>query len=241
MEQQTTEALAAELRQIHNGGWERAQLSGLSDTEASLVAILDVAKHVQGLIEQAGKAKGEPAHQVAASAVVAEKMAQLEEAGRVMSELQHNLAVVSRERDNYRAALEAWQEKTEWAQQTAIGSELGKHRADVMRERIDALQRSRDELSKRLADEQRLHIKVDGLQGAGAETLQRCLNAFRANRGTPVRLAGDDAIRVFQLAIPALYRPGELGEIVGHLRLPAAAVQSTSERLTNLLDRKTEG
>ena len=172
---------------------------------------------------------------------IAEREAQCAGLVEKVSDMQRKLVKANSEHENCRAALIEWQEKTVWVQRTCTGRDLGKHRADVLRERIEALQRSRDELSKRLADEQRLHIKVDGLQGAGTETLQRCLNAFRANRGTPVRMAGDDAIRVFQLAIQALDRPGELGEIVDHLRRHAAAVQSTSERLTNLFDRKTEG
>ena len=32
-----------------------------------------------------------------------------------------------------------WLEKTEWVQQTGVPAELGKHRADVLRARIDSL------------------------------------------------------------------------------------------------------
>lgn len=42
--------------------------------------------------------------------------------------------------DLYKAAYEEWQDKTEWVQQTATYDELGMHRADVLRKRIDQLE-----------------------------------------------------------------------------------------------------
>lgn len=44
------------------------------------------------------------------------------------------------ERDFFRAACNEWLDKTEWVQSTTKPAELGKHRADVMRERIQALE-----------------------------------------------------------------------------------------------------
>lgn len=44
---------------------------------------------------------------------------------------------LERERDNYKLAYDEWQDKTDWVQQTALPGELGKHRADVLRERIE--------------------------------------------------------------------------------------------------------
>ena len=38
------------------------------------------------------------------------------------------------------AAFDEWLAKTEWVQETAQARDLGKHRADVMRERIESLQ-----------------------------------------------------------------------------------------------------
>lgn len=43
-----------------------------------------------------------------------------------------------------------WQDKTEWVQKTAKPSELGKHRADVMRERIAKAEAERDQLRAEL-------------------------------------------------------------------------------------------
>lgn len=44
---------------------------------------------------------------------------------------------LERERDNYKLACDEWQDKTDWVQQTALPGELGKHRADVLRDRIN--------------------------------------------------------------------------------------------------------
>ena len=38
------------------------------------------------------------------------------------------------------AAFDEWHSKTDWVQTTSVATELGMHRADVMRKRIDALQ-----------------------------------------------------------------------------------------------------
>jgi len=44
------------------------------------------------------------------------------------------------ELERFKDAYDAWQEKTEWVQDTAAAGELGKHRADVLRKRIEKLQ-----------------------------------------------------------------------------------------------------
>lgn len=49
------------------------------------------------------------------------------------------LAAVEAELERFKDAYDAWQEKTEWVQTTATAGELGKHRADVLRERIEKL------------------------------------------------------------------------------------------------------
>ena len=40
--------------------------------------------------------------------------------------------------DKYKKAYEIWQDKTEWVQETAQPRELGLHRADVLKMRIEA-------------------------------------------------------------------------------------------------------
>ena len=52
--------------------------------------------------------------------------------------------------DNYKFALDEWLDKTEWVQKTATAYELGKHRADVINERIAALENQVAELKTRL-------------------------------------------------------------------------------------------
>lgn len=52
------------------------------------------------------------------------------------------LSAVTAERDRllqFEAAYMEWQDKTEWVQQSAQLHELGKHRADVLKDRIDQL------------------------------------------------------------------------------------------------------
>lgn len=53
------------------------------------------------------------------------------------------LSAVTAERDRLRGTVEAayneWHDKTEWVQKTAKAHELGKHRADVLKDRIDQL------------------------------------------------------------------------------------------------------
>lgn len=71
-------------------------------------------------------------------------------------------------------ALDEWQEKTDWVQATVRTHELGMHRADVLRARIETLEAQRDELldalrpliTKRMGAEQ---IR-EGIQRAIAKT-----------------------------------------------------------------------
>lgn len=43
-------------------------------------------------------------------------------------------------RDRFRQAFQEWIGKSDWVQETATAKELGKHRTDVLRKRIEALQ-----------------------------------------------------------------------------------------------------
>lgn len=47
-------------------------------------------------------------------------------------------------------ALDEWQHKTEWVQLTATANELGKHRADILRERIESMKKENEQLRKRI-------------------------------------------------------------------------------------------
>lgn len=289
MNKQTTEALAAELRQIHNEGMKRCQLSGLNETETAMVALLDVAKHVQGLMDKAvaQAERDRPASMVATMAGMQRKLAARENEIRKLrdelydrraaaddsaqlraqvarqqqaqvdsitaqrddlvarvSQLQEERDSLEGERDYLKGrvrslveALNEWNNKTEWVQKTANARELGHHRADVIRGRMESLQRSRDELSARLADEQRQSIGFHPWDGVCAESLKRHLKPFADNPLTQVRMSAVDAHFVFELAIKALDRPGELAETVGQLRRYAAQVQSTAERLTQLASK----
>ena len=45
------------------------------------------------------------------------------------------------ELEKYREAWYEWSEKTDWIQETATAKELGMHRADMMRKRIEDLEK----------------------------------------------------------------------------------------------------
>ena len=45
------------------------------------------------------------------------------------------------ELEKYRESWHEWSEKTDWIQETATAKELGMHRADVMRKRIEDLEK----------------------------------------------------------------------------------------------------
>ena len=49
------------------------------------------------------------------------------------------LHTVEQQRNELALTVREWLEKTEWVQQTCIPAELGMHRADVLRARIDSL------------------------------------------------------------------------------------------------------
>lgn len=49
------------------------------------------------------------------------------------------LDAVEQQRNELALTVREWLEKTEWVQQTCVPAELGKHRADVLRARIDSL------------------------------------------------------------------------------------------------------
>jgi hypothetical protein len=52
----------------------------------------------------------------------------------------HAIAAELRRLDQHELANNVWHEKTEWVQDTAQPHELGMHRADVLRQRIDRLE-----------------------------------------------------------------------------------------------------
>jgi hypothetical protein len=51
---------------------------------------------------------------------------------------------------DYESAYEIWSEKTNWVQDSSQAHELGKHRADVLKDRIDRLHEVNQELLEAL-------------------------------------------------------------------------------------------
>lgn len=58
-----------------------------------------------------------------------------------------------------------WLEKTEWVQETATAKELGLHRADVLRMRIENLERKNTMLKHAL--QEILELNEDGMSSRG--------------------------------------------------------------------------
>jgi regulator of replication initiation timing len=57
---------------------------------------------------------------------------------------------------NYKKALEVWLDKTEWVQETVKPYELGMHRADVLKQRIEAILAQPEQLRE---ENERLHVE----------------------------------------------------------------------------------
>jgi len=53
---------------------------------------------------------------------------------------------------NYESACEIWSEKTNWVQDSSQSHELGKHRADVLKDRIDRLHEVNQDLVEALEE-----------------------------------------------------------------------------------------
>lgn len=62
------------------------------------------------------------------------------EIGKAIDAVLDDYATLQAECERYKSAFNEWHEKTSWVQQTATAKELCKHRADVLRDRIESLQ-----------------------------------------------------------------------------------------------------
>lgn len=66
--------------------------------------------------------------------------------------------------DNYKIALQEFLDKTEWVQKTCAGHELGMHRADVLKQRIENLQLAHGELDMLKTEIVQQKRLLDGLR-----------------------------------------------------------------------------
>ena len=73
------------------------------------------------------------------SSLVADYFAKL--AGGKIGEFIIEQQVAILELEEYRKSWYEWSEKTDWVQETAKAKELGMHRADILRKRIEDLER----------------------------------------------------------------------------------------------------
>ena len=75
--------------------------------------------------------------------------------------------------DLYKAAYDKWQEKTEWVQQTATYDELGMHRADVLKKRIDELEAENEDLKHQINS---LEIRYCNLESDIEDAYRQCVH-----------------------------------------------------------------
>jgi len=68
---------------------------------------------------------------------------------------------------NYKKALEVWLDKTEWVQETVKPHELGMHRADVLKQRIEEASPQREWVGLTEAEQTRLFTDWDEDEGWG--------------------------------------------------------------------------
>lgn len=87
------------------------------------------------------------------------------------------------ELERYKAAVDEWLQKTEWVQNTSRPQELGKHRADVLRERIEALQiqAAETQLSKAL-DAKKTKEFLNSVQTILTESKTQILDLATVNK-----------------------------------------------------------
>lgn len=103
----------------------------------------------------------------------------------------------------YKLALQEFLDKTEWVQKTGKGHELGMHRADVLRQRIEVLQAEKDVTQEALDDAKgqitQLQTLLDGL---------RDLCGYVENGSdTVVRISQDDATKDWVVTLGHHLRP----------------------------------
>jgi hypothetical protein len=85
---------------------------------------------------------------------------------------------------DYKAAYEEWSNKTDWVQETATPRELGKHRADVLKDRITRLKTRCDDLeaeAQRLSDHATALREIAGRRGKSVMTEIMALKTVVSN------------------------------------------------------------
>lgn len=109
----------------------------------------------------------------------------------------HELRRLAAENADLRIALNEWLEKTDWVQETIQARELGLHRADVMRQRIDSLQSALDLPQIASYDPINDVIKINGKRYAAALFGEDC---FKSKPGTLLRIVdGPDDVVIFRV------------------------------------------
>ena len=63
-----------------------------------------------------------------------------------IDQLEKEIEEIRFERDKFKSAYIEWSDKTDWIQDTCKGHEIGLHRADVLRNRINLLEKEHSEV-----------------------------------------------------------------------------------------------
>jgi CHAD domain-containing protein len=87
-------------------------------------------------------------------------------------------ALEAKDEPNYKKALEVWLDKTEWVQETVKPHELGMHRADVLKQRIEEASPQRTWVG--LTDED----EIDWEEGGNLKDLVKAIEAKLKDKNT---------------------------------------------------------
>ena len=90
----------------------------------------------------------------------------------------HIKEALAQQEPNYKKALEVWLDKTEWVQETVKPHELGMHRADVLKQRIQEVSLQRTWVG--LTDED----EIDWEEGGNLKDLVKAIEAALKAKNT---------------------------------------------------------
>lgn len=147
--------------------------------------------------------------------------------------LQARVQELEAERDRFRDALHEWIDKTDWVQESSQAHELGKHRADVLRERIVRVQRELDAALEVMevnaksgaawaARVQELEGQLESIGAGGVEPLRKTnpleICGIKTHHGQLLRAALQEAEAALEVALARILK-----------RDPGHSVNVTSE------------
>lgn len=134
--------------------------------------------------------------------------------------------------EDFKAAYMEWQDKTEWVQKTVTAKELGRHRADVMTDRIAELERENSRIKAEVA------YGSAGYQAA-LEEIERLKNQLNTERGLHMAEC-NKAVRLHNELEACREIAEHNAQAFGEKLKQVEAYQKDAERLRTLLVEASE-